>query len=246
MPKTRKYAVKIKDPIAFQIERAALKMSLEATRTEGIAYDSYQAEKNEHKLRIAHSTTMSYSISSIITVIAAIEGMLNEFYLKGTDTITMRLGHNMANVTKSALSRWVDAYGENGPEMKNGLIRKTQYLLELAELPKMDPGREPLQSLKILIRLRNEIVHSYPAYRYAHSPEQKDIDPLQKALQGKFTPSLIADPTDPFLWQRCLSAGCAQWAMKTENSYRNELFNLLGIPIHSELPPYKPDLSQNH
>ena len=181
---------------------------------------------------------MEYTASAVIMAVASAEGLLNELLSGARDErLQSTRWVPMANVSKDALKKWSEMW-ESDP--RDSLVDKCHTMLEHAGLTPLPRGQGPLQNLEILISLRNELTHSKPVYR-AHgiSVPRTERDPLERSLLGKFKSSQLLSDKLPFMWQRCLSAGCAQWAVSTEIEFRNALFTILGIPIMAEAPEFE-------
>jgi hypothetical protein len=104
-------------------------------------------------------------------------------------------------------------------------LERYQLVLHLLGKNPLDKGAEPLQSTRILVKLRNEIIH----YKSKWGPKMES-EKLYKSLRG------LGLPKPPFVQgnvnffpDECLSAACAEWAAKTASQLIGAFYEKLGI-----------------
>jgi hypothetical protein len=104
------------------------------------------------------------------------------------------------------------------------VLDRTDRILELLGRPAFRRGAQPYQDARLLVRLRNELVH-YKS-RWDH---EMTSDRLQRGLQSMRFPvprfrrgSSVAFP------HLLLGAGAAAWAEATAKAFLDELYKLLG------------------
>ncbi len=101
--------------------------------------------------------------------------------------------------------------------------------ISLTESP-LDKGKEPYQSLRLLIKLRNALVHFFPESVPSDSTREADeIHELEKSLRGRFPDNPRVSPGNPWYPDKCLGAGCAQWAVDTSRTFADAFCSSLGI-----------------
>jgi hypothetical protein len=109
-------------------------------------------------------------------------------------------------------------------------LTKYQVALALGHHPTFDLGKEPYQSAELLNQLRNELIHPKEIFGGINKPfdKKQEKSALEKKLQGRFTfnPPRVPEENeiigDEFLPDRCLSVGCAIWAVQTAAKFYNE------------------------
>jgi len=174
---------------------------------------------------------MEQTIGAVIVSVASIEGLINEI-LSGPNDRLVDKG-NLQNVSDQAYLRWGRLWKDGAFDKQNAL-EKCQLALSVADLEPLPRDRGAVQDLKLLISLRNEIVHSEPKYRAdGKDLPEKDRDKLERSLKSKFEPNQLVPQSAPFIWQRCLGAGCAQWCVETESAFQSPVRST-GISIQNQ------------
>jgi hypothetical protein len=132
-------------------------------------------------------------------------------------------------VVQSLATFWDLTEGE-----KVGLrpLSKFQAALRIARVEPFETGRRPYQDAKLVVELRNALMHYKPETLSAVEPHQ-----FRKALAGKFPPDRLIDtPGNPFFPDKCLGAGCAAWAVQSSKALADAFFARLGIqPNHQRV-----------
>ena len=101
----------------------------------------------------------------------------------------------------------------------------------------MDSNRVPLESdhslyqdAELLIALRNGLVHGRPEW---HTPGQPfdDVEKLGERLNEKqFSPSpFILAEGNAYFPDKCLSYGCAKWAVESSISFADGFYSRIGL-----------------
>src|SRR6266496_689288 len=94
----------------------------------------------------------------------------------------------------------------------------------------LDKGKEPYQSVQLLIKLRNALVHFFPESVPSDSTREADeIHRLEKSLRKQFPENRRTSPGNPWYPDKCLGAGCAQWAVDTSRAFADTFSRSLGI-----------------
>jgi len=222
--------ISIKEHIAQRLESSAVLFAREATRLEE------EFEKNKDSLgdRKAeyYNRVQEYTSGAIIMAVAGIEGMVNEILSESSTKINRPSVVPMHNVTSTSLKRWSNLWEHGIPGRGFNALEKCQAALHIADIEPLPDDQGSVQNLKLLIILRNRLVHSEPIVTpFGSHLSQGEKAPLERKLLGKFSESSIADPHSPFIWAKCLGAGCARWAVDTSAEFTNDFFAALGIPI---------------
>jgi hypothetical protein len=160
--------------------------------------------------------------------------MINEILAGSADRFPRR--DSMRNVDAKAYARWARLWNDGAFDRGLNALEKCGVALAVADLPPLPSDRRAVEDMKALIALRNELVHSEPKFRpHGADLSQKERDALERKLTSKFEDNDLVPKHAPFIWQRCLGAGCAKWSVETASEFQNVFFSLLGIPIHSEI-----------
>jgi hypothetical protein len=108
------------------------------------------------------------------------------------------------------------------------VISRYEIVSHLLKRPKLSRGTQPTQDTALLIRLRNEIVH----YKSGWGREM-ERSTLLTALQNlKHAKPPFVDDRSNFFPQKCLSATCAAWAVRTAVAFVDAFYAGLGVASH--------------
>lgn len=154
----------------------------------------------------------------IMQCVAALEAETHETCLHGPGS---HLGSNGTNTqARDFLLPLVDLIDD-----QNALTRFDLILHLLGKTP-LDKGSNPYQSVALVVRLRNELVH----YKSRWGTEM-ERNKLLTALQSlKHTSPPFTNESMNFFPHRCLSAACATWALASVVSFLEQFYEALGVP----------------
>jgi hypothetical protein len=161
-----------------------------------------------------HSAAAS---SAVVLAVCSLEAIINEFHLNAADGAGPQLGKAAAMARRIA-DVWDTVE-------RQSLLRKFQWVLEIAGCEPFETDRLPYADVKCLVELRNELVHYKP--EWSHSMERGSR--LEQRLRGKFDLNVLAAPGMHFLPYRCLGAGCARWAVTTVLAFTKGFDTRLGV-----------------
>mgnify|MGYP001616150162 FL=1 len=223
----------VSDPIASTLRSASIEFARRAVKlSNASSWDKLSEFTSQHK--IENRRIIEQTIGAIIVGVAGVEGMVNEILAGSADGFSQR--DSMRNVDKKAYARWARLWNEGAFNRGVNALEKCQLALAAADLPPLHSDRKPMEDMKALIALRNELVHSEPKFRpHGSDLPQRERDSLERKLTGKFKLNELVPKHEPFIWQRCLGTGCAKWSVETVSAFENEFFSALGIAIHSEI-----------
>ncbi len=105
-------------------------------------------------------------------------------------------------------------------------LEKYQFVAEIQSFGRLDEGMEPYQSAKILVKLRNAIIHFVPEW----ADDQTLHARVGQMLQGRFQPSPYFRDTDPLFPDRCMSADCARWATTAALNFIQDFYRHCDTP----------------
>ena len=150
-----------------------------------------------------------YASATILTMVAALESYINEFFTDVYD--------NFASVDKNTLSIVVEAHEFNS------VLEKFDLALKLKKLDKLKQGDQTFQNIKLLIQLRNALVHFKPEW----GDEQKEHAKLSNKLRGRFEGSSFL--SDSRLFPRAwASHGCCVWTVESTIAFIEEFEDRAG------------------
>jgi hypothetical protein len=169
-----------------------------------------------------------YVTASIFAAVAFLEATINELFadaqevdhgqLKGLDPAVVSL---MTDMWKRQIPRTA----------RYRVLEKFDIALVLARKEPFIPGLPPYQDIVLLVRLRNSLVHYEPEWMAAGLDPKYDNEldkDLAKALRGKFLASPLMSEGNPFYPDRCLSHGCAKWAVESSITFADTFFAKIG------------------
>ena len=183
-------------------------------------------------------------IGSIFASVAFLEAAINELYIAANDRILTDLG--LADEFRTRLATiWSIEHFRRGARV----LEKYQCALRLAEKELFDKSAQPYQDAKLLVELRNALVHFVPetAPIKAKPGVEVPVHKFGKQFKGKFKTNPFAakyavissgsspeTATYPFFPEHCLSHGCAQWAVNTSLIFADHFFNALSLKWYYE------------
>lgn len=153
-----------------------------------------------------------YWSAAIMSSVAALESLINELYLQ----------------TNSPLQQ-VDGefdeffWGKKGLE-RNPILHKYQTALAQLGIDPFDQDSDPYAAVETLIGLRNYIVHFKPLF-----DEERRNEDLEAKLVDRFELSPFLDDGADFVTKKCVSGGCARWAVESSRSFICTFADLSGL-----------------
>jgi len=203
-------------------------------------------ESNSNHQRLQHR---SFVTASIMSSVAFLEAAINELYVICAEHPNdihvnghpqdMRFGCIGTDTIEMLGAIWqVEGFRRSA-----NILDKCQTALRIAKQVEFNKGTNPYQEVKLVIDLRNLLVH--------FKPEQREIavgagnrlpsDAFESKYRGKFAENPLAakysifgkpdEPLEadyPFFPEKCLGSGCAYWAFRSILAFTNEMFRRLG------------------
>ncbi len=167
----------------------------------------------------------AYVVGAIMTSVASVEARINEFYLDATDNLLGSILDAGQQVLLAELWKPVD-------EKRFRILQKYQIALAAIERSKFDTSRGPYQDVDLLIALRNMLVHFKPEW----DNDQKKHRQIEKKLQGRFKLNPFWPKDGPIFFPfKCLSHGCASWAVRSSMNFILQFFALIGVDPETDL-----------
>lgn len=139
----------------------------------------------------------SYSSGCFLVSAAALEALVNEFYLAHNSPLRKKI-ENFEN----------EFWGKNKLESKPALI-KYQRALKILELAEMDINDKKFVNAEAVIGLRNSLIHFKPNWDGLREREADLVD----RLMSKYELSKFA--TGDFVTINSMSASACEWAIRS-------------------------------
>ncbi len=174
----------------------------------------------------------SYVTSVILSSVAFLEANINETL----SDIFEGNSHFRSEIDKDKQEQLRKLWHLGIPRTASySVLNKYETTLVLLVNKKLDKGCSPIQDILQLIKLRNALIHFEPEWK-SWTESNNDKDKFFKALNGKFELNPFFSKEEPFFPQRCLGAGCAEWAVINSLKFVDEFCNLSGLkPLYGEL-----------
>jgi hypothetical protein len=123
------------------------------------------------------------------------------------------------------------------------IAQKYQIALALARQAPFDPGKPPFQDADIVVKLHNALNHFEPDWIIGlagTAPAEVSPHRFEKTLRGKFALNPLMSAGNPFFPDKCLSHGCAEWAVRSSLKLTDAFYSTMGLPasyehVHSRL-----------
>lgn len=184
----------------------------------------------------------SYAVGAILASVAFLEALVNETFEDCVDWVAAltkssqqvpngRASGIEGNAMKLMTAWWLPSVGtedDGGAETgeRTSLLTKYAKALDIAGAVRMPTDQEPWQGTKVLIQLRNAIVHFRPDWHTVGGQSK-----LDGQLRGKFKPNPLLPPGDgnPWFPSKALASPGAEWAVTTARRFADEWTSQLGV-----------------
>lgn len=182
-------------------------------------------------------------IAAVVMVAAFLEAAINEVLQDAADD---HITPKIANVAAETRGLW-SAYwmGLDGGR-RGDVLEKYQATLRLAGCDHFDEGADPYQSVRLLLRARNLLLHFKPETRWSDGPQNRLVNGLRSRVPRN--PQVAGDEA-PTTIEGLLSAGCARWAVEAADAFTQAFAERTGTQLNYQavLPTFlagEPDLPQ--
>lgn len=170
----------------------------------------------------------SYVTGCIFSSVAFLESNINELLAEAIDgdTSTLRPALTVEEITiVKNLGKKIKS-GEIKPKKMSMISAKYKEFLK--DLGKEKIDNQLFEDTRLLIQLRNRLVHYEPEWITSNDPDS--IHDMEKKLRGKFDESKQYLGTgNPFYPHKCLGSGCAEWSYQTAKAFVDQFYDKLGI-----------------
>lgn len=185
------------------------------------AHLATEAEEQNEVSRTLKTEHRAYVTGAVVFSVAFLEASINELHLEALDGNPKSL----SGLTDQQLAKL-----KTSKKRGKTVLSKYQKVLSICGIPRFKEESGLFQSVKILIKIRNALIH----YRPEWDDELKVHKNIQNRLSGKFTLNRFTDKSSLWFPHQCLGAGCAMWSVEQVGQFIVEFCQRLGIP--SRLP----------
>ncbi|TDP90533.1 hypothetical protein EV186_11074 [Labedaea rhizosphaerae] len=121
----------------------------------------------------------------------------------------------------------------SGSGLQGRVLDKYDSALAVRGQPAFVRGEDPYQSAKLLIELRNYLVH----YK-VHSTSLDEEHELSAKLKNRFDSNTRReDPNHPWFPDQALGAGCARWAWESATALTSQFEAVMGVALAYSTQP---------
>lgn len=179
------------------------------------------------------SACLSNVIGSVLSSVSYLEARINEIISDLAEDPPHLEAAGLSEKSAFALNRLVASSLLQRAKLSS--LDKYDLVLATLERDPFNRGEAPYQDVKLLVTLRNAIVHFEPEWLPAWSGQlpQEEQHRFERALKGRFEESPFYSSSQPYFPRRCLSAGCAKWAIDSAWAFSRAFAVKIGIdPDH--------------
>ena len=152
----------------------------------------------------------------VLLSVACLEAYINELYADGApkfDEVAVNLRQEIWGLIE-----------------EKSILEKYQMALVMKDKPKFIQGEEPYQSVDILIKVRNILVHFKPEWHH----KQKQHAKIGRMLQGKFSLSPFVEGDAPIFPTKSMTFGMAKWAVESSINFISQFSVKADLPNRLE------------
>ena len=146
---------------------------------------------------------------------------MNEVYLDAADPLLRKAGL-LEGISDDAATAMADRWNADSSVERQKILAKFKVALECVD-KSMDLGREPAQSVKLLIDFRDSLRHYKPQWQ-GDNPE-----PLFAELHKRLLVNSRFSQCNPWFPHQALSADMAEWAWKTSLALAQQWWREMGL-----------------
>jgi hypothetical protein len=177
----------------------------------------------------------AYVTGAVFAAAAFLETTINELF---KDAVEEHSGGPVTQLPESVRSLIAERWRQGVDRFDS--LSKYQTALILARQDPFPTGVQPYQDLRLLTNFRNRLIHFEPETITAGEPEeQATFHKVEQQLAGKFPPNPLIpeDSRNPVYPDKCLSHGCAKWAVESALRFADDFCSRMKItPRHD---PYR-------
>jgi len=175
-----------------------------------------------------------FSAASVNSSVAFLEATINELLANCHEDYGFGFLYKLSNEDRRSLAVLWSLLEEGSRRVP--LLEKFSFTLQLLARKGFDKGGDPWGRTKVLVGLRNYLVHFKPEDEIVESNvDSRPVEErrMEKSVKGRFAfhPGFKGPGV---AYRRVLSAGCAIWSVQTSVAFADRFFELLGIPCEYE------------
>jgi len=166
----------------------------------------------------------SYVMNSIISCACCLEAYINEVFIDFSLKSQWVLDKGFTITTIDTISTMWNLGIPRTASYKT--LEKYNIFLVLSGKPKLNTGKEPYQSVLLLTRLRNEIVHYEPEFFNYERKEGNKSKKFEEDLKSKIKPNPYFTEANSYFPDQCLSSNCTEWACDSTTKFLTHFINI--------------------
>lgn len=191
-------------------------------------------QRGPNRERAVFNEHRAYVTGAIFSAVAFLEAAVNECF---EDIVDGRNGYPAvinSDIRRCLAVLWELTEADNRSTLR--VLEKYQLILRCCGTEALKEGEQPYQDANLVIRLRNKLMH----YKSATHTVGEDEDGFSRGLAVKFVGNRLFDDLENVVFypDRCLSSGCAQWAVRSVRNLADAFFRCIGISPHYQLPAF--------
>jgi len=161
----------------------------------------------------------SYVSGAILSAAAFLEASINELYLEL---------HGLRSNERTRLPRRVLAdLGRFWSDIERApVLHRYQVVLMVADAERFDERRAPFHDADSLMKLRDALVH----FRPERPESRRRLRTLEQRLRNRFDLNPLAPRDSEWFPDLCLSAECAEWAVKAADDFTEDFCKRMALP----------------
>jgi hypothetical protein len=164
----------------------------------------------------------AYVTGCLFSVASFLEAQINEIFTDAADDQRDKI-HRLGDRIYLFAEMWKLGIPRTA---SYSILEKYEIALALAEKEQLDHGAAVYQDVKLLIRLRNALIHYEPT---SSTSTAEGSQKLEKQFFGKFLLNPLTGRKTPFFPERCLGHGCTKWAVESSVSFVDHCCSRLEI-----------------
>jgi hypothetical protein len=184
------------------------------------------SQKYDDNSAIEHRALVMACIASSVSFI---EATINEVFADAADN--QHKSEHIRQLDKETQDLLASLWEVESYARAASTLDKYQAALRLGKKPVLEKGRKPFQDVKVLIDLRNALVHFKPEWVIADTGrvDQADLHILEKNLKNKFSLNPFLRDARPLFPTLCMSHGCAKWAVGSAIAFVERFYAEMGM-----------------
>lgn len=190
-------------------------------------HNSAMCAKRENELmgkRTVDPCHRSYAMAAVLSAVSFLESLVNEVFEDVRDKL--KLDDTRVKGIRRPGRRAMTAFWEATDRGQYRLLDKFDMALLLNSKESFNKGEQPYQDAKLLVDLRNALVHFRPEWHEHGTPGK-----LETRLAMRMKPSglIPADYAAPWVPVKVLGASCAEWSVQTVQNFADQWTTRLAI-----------------